>query len=164
MACTRTVRFCWSIPVYEEVRIDTWSHSMPLYSRISWTAMPIGAPPRHIPTRNVGLKPLRTTCRPSSIESRNSESAEMKILSEEPADIVVLRTQGIAHTHRRSYGSHIVLVLSIVGSPKRCPSPAARALSTKLAFAAPIAKVSPQTMDDANSSMGALVMRLLTDS
>jgi hypothetical protein len=29
---------------------------------------------------------------------------------------------------------------------------------------APIAKVSPQIMDDANSSMGALVMRLLTDS
>jgi hypothetical protein len=29
---------------------------------------------------------------------------------------------------------------------------------------APIAKVSPQTMDDANAAMGALIMRLLTDS
>jgi hypothetical protein len=29
---------------------------------------------------------------------------------------------------------------------------------------APIAKVSPQAMDDANASMGALLMRLLTDS
>src|SRR5216683_7447224 len=68
---------------------------MPLYSRISWTAIPIGAPPRQIPTRKVGLKPLRTTCRPSSIESRNSESAEMKILSKGPNGIVVLRTQCI---------------------------------------------------------------------
>src|SRR5258708_33028580 len=68
---------------------------MSLYSRISWTAMPIGAPPRQIPTRKVGLKPLRTTCRPSSIESRNSESAEMKILSEGPKDIVVLRAQAL---------------------------------------------------------------------
>src|SRR5260370_960288 len=35
-ACTPsiTVRLCWSIPVYDEVLIETWSHSMPLYSRI----------------------------------------------------------------------------------------------------------------------------------
>src|SRR6202166_1585409 len=88
------------MPVYEEVRIETWSHSMPLYSRISCTAMPIGAPPRQIPTRKVGRKPLRTTCRPSSIESRNSESAEIKYLSKGSSRIVVL-PQGILHDHRR---------------------------------------------------------------
>src|SRR5579863_3257073 len=77
--------------------------------------MPIGAPPRQIPTRKVGLKPLRTTCRPSSIESRNSESAEMKILSKGPIDIVVLRAQGIGYAHRGSYDSHLALVLRIPG-------------------------------------------------
>src|SRR5229473_8011219 len=89
---------------------------MPLYSRISWTAIPIGAPPRQIPTRKVGLKPLRTTCRPSSIESRNSESAEMKVLSKGPDDIVVLRAQSVAYdllmTRRRSYDSGVCAVRS----------------------------------------------------
>src|SRR5260370_31086265 len=87
---------------------------MPLYSRISWTAIPTGAPPRQIQTRKVGLKPLRTTCKQSSIESRNSESAAMKILSEGPTDIVGLRAQGRVHTHRRSYDDHLALVLRIV--------------------------------------------------
>src|SRR6266704_2875427 len=54
---------------------------MPWYSSVSWTAMPIGAPPRQIATRNVGLKPLRTIRMASSIESRSSESAEMKTFS-----------------------------------------------------------------------------------
>src|SRR5882757_6664196 len=58
-----------------------WSQWIPLYSRISCTAMPMGAPPRQTPTRKEGRKPLRTTCSPSSIESRNSDSAEMKIFS-----------------------------------------------------------------------------------
>src|SRR4030088_2022831 len=84
---------------------------MSLYSRISWTAMPMGAPPRQTPTRKVGLNPLRTTCRPSSMESRNSESAEMNILSKGPKDIVVLRTQGKAHDgRRRSYDMQLELV------------------------------------------------------
>src|SRR5882757_9443698 len=83
--------------------------------------MPIGAPPRHIPTRNVGLKPLRTTCRPSSIESRNSESAEMKILSEGLTDIVALRTQGITYAHRRSYDSHKSSVRSRFARPGGTP-------------------------------------------
>src|SRR3974390_2254719 len=43
--------------------------------------MPIGAPPRHTATRNVGLKPLRTICIPSSMESRSNDSAEMKVFS-----------------------------------------------------------------------------------
>jgi len=43
--------------------------------------MPIGAPPRHMATRNVGRKPLRTMRRASSIESRSSESAEIKCFS-----------------------------------------------------------------------------------
>src|SRR5438477_8963363 len=87
------------MPVYEEVLIDTWSHSKPLYSRISCTAIPIGAPPRQMPTRKVGRKPLRTTCKASSMESRSSDSAEMNILSMGSAGIVVLRMRS------RRYGS-----------------------------------------------------------
>src|ERR1700722_15948830 len=86
------------MPVYDEVRIATWSHSIPLYSRISCTAMPIGAPPRQTATRKVGRKPLRTTCRPSSIESRSSELAEMKIFSMGSDDILTLRA-GFFGTH-----------------------------------------------------------------
>src|SRR5437879_4570230 len=54
---------------------------MPWYSSTSWTVMPIGEPPRQMATRNVGLKPLRTICMASSIESRSSDSAEMNTLS-----------------------------------------------------------------------------------
>src|ERR1700694_5109030 len=54
---------------------------MPWYSSTSCTVMPIGAPPRHTATRNVGRKPLRTIRRASSMESRNSDSAEMKTFS-----------------------------------------------------------------------------------
>src|SRR6267154_192235 len=86
------------MPVYDEVRIATWSHSIPLYSRISCTAMPIGAPPRQTATRKVGRKPLRTTCKPSSIESRSSEFAEMKIFSMGSDDILTLRA-GSLGTH-----------------------------------------------------------------
>jgi len=39
----------------------------------------------------------------------------MKILSEGPKDIVVLRALGIADTHLRSYDSHLALVLRIPG-------------------------------------------------
>ena len=46
------------------------------------TAMPTGAPPRHSATRKVGLKPLRTMCMASSIESRSSDSLETKNFSE----------------------------------------------------------------------------------
>src|SRR3984893_19259745 len=79
------------MPVYDEVRIATWSHSTPLYSRISCTAIPIGAPPRQTATRKVGRKPLRTTCKPNSIESRSSEFAEMKTFSMGSDDILTLR-------------------------------------------------------------------------
>src|SRR5712671_5936631 len=98
MAWTRTVRLCWSMPVYDEVLIATWSHSIPLYSRISCTAMPIGAPPRQTATRKVGRKPLRTTCKPNSIESRSSEFAEIKIFSMGSDDILTLRA-GSLGTH-----------------------------------------------------------------
>jgi len=54
---------------------------MPWYSSVSWTEIPIGAPPRQMATRNVGLKPLRTMRMARSIESRSSESAEMKTFS-----------------------------------------------------------------------------------
>src|SRR2546423_1085242 len=43
--------------------------------------MPIGAPPRQMATRNVGLNPLRTIRMASSIESRSSDWAEMKTFS-----------------------------------------------------------------------------------
>src|SRR5207249_11162407 len=43
--------------------------------------MPIGAPPRQMATRNVGLNPLRTIRMASSIESRISDWAEMKTFS-----------------------------------------------------------------------------------
>jgi hypothetical protein len=39
-------------------------------------------------------------------------------LSEGPKDIVVLRAQGIAYAHRRSYDSHLALVLRIPGKPR----------------------------------------------
>src|SRR6266850_6521060 len=54
---------------------------MPWYSSTSWTVMPIGVPPRQMATRNVGLNPLRTIRMASSIESRSSDSAEMKTFS-----------------------------------------------------------------------------------
>src|SRR2546422_8599381 len=54
---------------------------MPWYSSTSWTVMPIGEPPRQMATRNVGLKPLRTICMASSIESRSSDWAEMNTFS-----------------------------------------------------------------------------------
>src|ERR1700731_1736445 len=43
--------------------------------------MPIGAPPRQMATRNVGLNPLRTIRMASSIESRSSDWAEMNTFS-----------------------------------------------------------------------------------
>src|SRR5580692_3971770 len=54
---------------------------MEWYSSTSCTAIPIGAPPRHMATRNVGRNPLFTTSLASSIESRSRELAEMKSLS-----------------------------------------------------------------------------------
>src|SRR5262245_49614628 len=41
--------------------------------------MPISAPPRHSAARKVGRKSLRMICRPSCIESRNRESAEIYV-------------------------------------------------------------------------------------
>src|SRR5262245_35727902 len=43
--------------------------------------MPIGAPPRHRATRNVGRNSLRRICSPSCMASLNRESAEMKVFS-----------------------------------------------------------------------------------
>jgi len=88
MGARETVRFRRSIPVYDEVLIETWSHSMPLYSRISWTAMPNRAPPRQISHQEGRPETAANDLQASSIESRNSESAEMKILSKGPIDIV----------------------------------------------------------------------------
>src|ERR1700728_2083411 len=51
------------------------------YSSTSCTAIPMGAPPRHMATKKVGRNPLLTTNLASSIESRRSESAEIKSLS-----------------------------------------------------------------------------------
>jgi len=39
-ACTRTVRLCWSIPVYDEGSDRNVGRTDAVYSRISWTAIP----------------------------------------------------------------------------------------------------------------------------
>ena len=58
-----------------------WSVFSPWCSKSSCTAMPMGAPPRHKATMNVGLYPLASTRCASSNESASNESAEMNNLS-----------------------------------------------------------------------------------
>src|SRR3546814_6944416 len=58
--------------------------------------MPTGAPPRQMPTRWVGAKPLSSTCRPRRSESASSSSAVMKIFASSlmPAGLIARAAAG----------------------------------------------------------------------